>query len=457
MSVTPSSPLAFPPGFVWGAATAAYQVEGAWDTDGRGPSIWDTFSHQAGNILGDDTGDEACQQYTRYPQDVALMAGLGLHAYRFSVSWSRVLPEGRGPVNTAGLDYYDRLVDSLLEGGIAPITTLFHWDLPQALQDDGGWANRDCASAFGEYAAVVGDRLGDRVDRWITLNEPWVHMMYGHVTGEHAPGIRDWGIALQSAHHLMLGHGKAVAALRALSSSPVGTTNLLGPYEPASPAPQDIQAAQRGHQMQNEWFLQPVVEGTYPQELWTHFEQQGLAPKVLGGDAEEMSPQLDFLGVNYYFRHITRHDEHGLGALQFSTSMGPGPRTAMGWEARAAGLTTVLEWLHERFAPTSVLITESGAAYEDPIPAAVSTVVEDTERANYLVDHVTAVHRAIQSGVPVDGYLAWSLLDNFEWAYGYSARFGVVHVDFTTQARTVKRSGLVLGELARTNVLPEKA
>ncbi len=420
--------LRFPPGFVFGTATAAYQIEGAVAEDGRGPSIWDTFSHTPGTIRDGDTGDVACDSYHRYGEDVALTAGLGTQAYRFSISWSRVQPAGSGPVNPAGLDYYSRLVDALLAAGVAPAATLFHWDLPQPLQDAGGWLARDTAERFGEYAAVVADALGDRMRMWITLNEPVVHAFNGHVEGSHAPGLKVGFDALTVAHHQLLAHGRAVPVLRAANPDvPVGITNNYSPTDPATP--DDADAAAGVDVLYNRLFTDPVLLGRHPVEV----------PAAADGDLEAIAAPLDFLGVNYYFPQQVRADP--TAALGFDSVPAPGePRTAFDWPVDPDGLRRTLTDLKDRYGDglPPVYVTENGAAYDDAVGP--DGTVDDPARVSYLDGHLRAVRQAIDAGVPVRGYFCWSLLDNFEWAEGFSKRFGLVHVDFGTLRRTPKTS-----------------
>jgi beta-glucosidase len=426
--------LRFPPGFVFGTATASYQIEGAVTEDGRGPSVWDTFSHTPGTISGGDTGDVACDSYHRYGEDVALMSGLGIGAYRFSVSWSRILPTGAGAVNQAGLDYYKRLADALLEAGIEPAATLFHWDLPQALQDAGGWLSRDTAARFADYATVLAEGLGDRVGRWITLNEPVVVTMNGHVEGTHAPGLKLGAGAFPVAHHQLLGHGLAVAALRAATPSvPVGITNNYGPCHPATEAYGDVTAAAFRDALHNRLFTDPVLLGRYPDLL-----QELLGDTVHDGDLATTSAPIDFLGVNYYFPELVRADASAVfGSAEVEWP--DAPRTAFNWPVVPAGLTETLTTLRERYPSLPpVYITENGAAYEDVVSS--GGTVPDPDRVSYLDSHLRAVRAAIDAGVDVRGYYCWSLLDNFEWAEGFSKRFGLVHIDFDTLTRTPKDS-----------------
>jgi beta-glucosidase len=427
----------FPPDFAWGAATAAYQIEGAVDAEGRGPSIWDTFSHTPGRVRNGETGDVACDHYRRWRDDVDLMAALGLRAYRFSVAWPRVQPAGDGAVNEAGLDFYDRLVDGLLERGIEPWLTLYHWDLPDALEQRGGWRNPEIVDRFASYAAVVGRRLGDRVRHWLTLNEPQVFAVVGHAEGRHAPGLRDWAAALRVAHHANLAHAAATEALRREArGARIGLAlNLVG-YEPASPRPEDVEAADRVDGAANRWFLDPIFGRGYPRDVAALHGAllDGIDPDAVNG----LRPP-DLLGINYYTRERVAAAGNGVDHLRARIVRPRMRRTTMGWEVYPDGLRLVLERVHREYRPASMAVTENGAAYADR-PARDGSVL-DAERVAYLAAHIGAVADAREAGVPVDGYFVWSLLDNFEWAEGYSQRFGVVRVDFETQRRTIKASG----------------
>ncbi len=440
----------FPNGFVWGAATASYQIEGAANEDGRGESIWDRFSHTPGNVLNGDTGDVADDHYHRWPQDVALMQSLGLKAYRFSIAWPRVIPDGIGAVNAAGLDFYDRLVDGLLAAGIEPFVTLYHWDLPQALQDRGGWPNRDSVAWFADYVAVVSRRLSDRVRYWITHNEPWVVAFVGHLMGVHAPGMRDPKAALQAAHHLLLSHGQAVSILRRNGNgAQVGITLNLSWVDPASDRPADIEAARRQDGYVNRMFLDPVFKGSYPSDF---MELCGdLAPRIEEGDLQQISAPIDFLGVNYYSRSVVA-DDPNIPILRARAVLPPEAEyTEMGWEVYPEGLYRLLRRLQEDYAPGALYITENGAAFADRVE---DGRVHDERRVAYLREHFAAAWRAIQEGVPLRGYFVWSLLDNFEWAYGYSKRFGIVYVDYATQERILKDSALFYRDVIAANGLP---
>ena len=442
--------IIFPKGFVWGAATAAYQIEGAANEDGRGESIWDRFSHTPGNVLNGDTGDVADDHYHRWPQDVALMQSLGLKAYRFSIAWPRIIPDGIGAVNDAGLDFYDRLVDGLLAAGIEPFVTLYHWDLPQALQDRGGWPNRDSAAWFADYTAVVSRRLGDRVHNWITLNEPWVSAFVGYMMGMHAPGIRDPKAAMQAAHHLLLAHGQAVSILRrnGNGATRVGITLNLTWVDSASDRPEDVEAARRQDGFADRLFLDPVFKGCYPGDF---MELCGnLAPQVEEGDLQQIAAPLDFLGVNYYTRSVVADDPNMPMLRTRSIQPAAAEYTEMGWEVYPEGLYRLLRRLHEDYAPEAIYITENGAAFPDTVE---SGRVHDERRIAYLREHLTSCWRAIQEGVPLRGYFVWSLLDNFEWGFGYSKRFGIVYVDYATQERIPKDSAFFYRDVIAANGL----
>ena len=433
------------PDFVWGAATAAYQIEGAVAEDGRTPSIWDTFSRVPGAVDNGDTGDVACDHYHRWQEDVALARELGVGAYRFSVSWPRVLPGGTGRVNAAGLAFYDRLVDGLLAAGIRPFVTVYHWDLPQVLQDRGGWPARDTAYALAEFAGVLGAALGDRVTDWFTVNEPLCSAWIGHLEGRMAPGERDIARAVPAAHHLLLGHGLATEALRAAAPRPirVGAVVNLSPCEPASDDPADVAAARRADGHTNRWWLDPLHGRGYPADM---VEVYGVEPPVRDGDLATIATPTDHLGLNYYFREVVTADPDGPPPHARMVALPDAVRTDMDWEVHPDGLEQLLTRLAEDYAVPRVLVTESGSAWRDEV---VDGTVADLERADYLEQHVAAAVRAAGRGVPLAGYFVWSLLDNFEWSYGYAKRFGLVHVDYATQVRTVKDSGRRYAKLIR--------
>jgi beta-glucosidase len=439
----------FPPKFLWGSATSAYQIEGAVSEDGRGPSIWDTFSHTPGRVHNRDNGDRAADHYHRFGEDVQLMAELGLRAYRFSVAWPRVQPRGRGPANQRGLDFYRRLVDRLLAAGIEPWLTLYHWDLPQALEDAGGWPARATAERFADYAQLVYGALHDRVRYWTTHNEPFCAAFVGYGSGRHAPGRRDGAAAVRAAHHLLLGHGLAMAAMRATNpGNQLGITLNLYPVRPASESAEDAEAARRVDGIQNRLFLDPVLRGAYPGDVLADVERiSGLAHLEPGDEAVIAAP-IDVLGVNYYQPHVVAAVPGVDGDPEFGaqfpgvTGVRPvqqdGPRTANGWSVDASGLLDLLTRLHRSYRPVPLVVTENGAAFDDY--ADPEGDVHDPDRIHFLEGHFRAAHQALEQGVDLRGYFVWSLLDNFEWHEGYSRRFGLVYVDFPTQRRVFKDS-----------------
>ncbi|NNJ48480.1 MAG: beta-glucosidase [Acidimicrobiia bacterium] len=448
-----AAPL-FPPNFAWGVATSAFQIEGASTADGKGESIWDRFAQQPGRILDGSTGDIACDHYHRWEEDVALMADLGVTAYRFSIAWTRVFPDGTGEVNEAGLGFYERLIDELLAAGIEPFVTLYHWDLPQALEARGGWRNRETVDAFVAYAGVVSDRLGDRVGNWITHNEPWVAAFLGHSEGEHAPGRTSFAEALTVAHHLLLSHGRAVPVLRA--NSPASSVGIALDCRPAMPATdKDAAAYKHFDGFRNRWFFDPVFGKGYPADMVAAYDTAGhfgpsRLPYVAAGDMAEIAAPIDFLGVNYYTSLAIRSgreqsEESGVppGA--------PAPEgyTEMGWPITPGALTSYLTHLVEEYEPAAIVISENGASYSAG-PDAAGTIA-DERRIRYLRRHIEAVAAAIEAGVPVTGYFAWSLLDNLEWSHGFTQRFGLVWVDHKTQQRIPKKSYYWYRELIASN------
>jgi len=457
--------LRFPDGFLWGAATAAYQIEGAADADGKGPSIWDTFSHAPGKVFHGDNGDVACDSYHRYPEDIELLKRLGVGAYRFSLSWPRIQADGRGTANSKGLDYYNRVIDGLLEAGIEPVVTLYHWDLPQALQDVGGWANRDMAPVFAEYAAIAGEAFGDRVHKWITLNEPWVVAHVGYRDGRHAPGIRDAAQAVAANHHLLLAHGRAVEALRSTAVSSqsgaadVGITLNLAVVRPVAAEAADFAAELEARQ--NGVYLGPLLGGGYPERLTADYSPARVDGLVQDGDLGVIAAPLDFLGVNFYAPMYVgmrpdgepRRGESWIGPGAVRVHPEEMPVTAMDW---LVAPDSIRELMTRVVAPVTnglpVYITENGSAWQDYVTQAGR--VEDYERMSYLREHLAALHEAIADGVNLRGYFAWSLLDNFEWAEGYAKRFGLVYVDFGTQRRILKRSGEFYVSVVAANALP---
>jgi beta-glucosidase len=451
--------VTFPAGFSWGAATAAFQIEGATHEDGRTDSVWDTFARTPGKVLGGDTGDPACDHYHRMPQDVALLAELGLDTYRFSTSWARVRPDG-GPPNRKGLDFYSRLVDELLAKGIKPWLTLYHWDLPQALEDQGGWTSRDTAYRFADYAQTVHDALGDRVPTWTTLNEPYCAALLGYAGGQHAPGRTEPRAAVAAVHHLLLAHGLGVQVLRDAGvggdTGSVGITLNLLPVSPADHASAaDVDVARRVDGLQNRIWLDPVLRGRYPDDVLEDLAPYGLSELVQDGDLDTIGAPIDVLGVNYYFTWTMRAAEQPrlpsewVGAETATDTPEGLPVTAMGWEVEPSGLRDMLLRLHDEYPGTPLVVTENGAAFDDEV--APDGAVHDDDRRSYLEGHLRAAHEAIEAGVDLRGYLAWSLLDNFEWAFGYSKRFGIVRVDYETQQRTVKDSARWYAEVARRN------
>ncbi|GAA3094345.1 MULTISPECIES: GH1 family beta-glucosidase [Nonomuraea] len=459
----------FPDNFVWGTATAAYQVEGAWNEDGRGPSIWDTFSHTPGLVAGGDTGDVACDHYHRLEEDLDLLAALRVGAYRFSISWPRVQPGGTGPVNAAGLDFYQRLVDGLLSRGIAPVATLYHWDLPQELEDAGGWPHRDTAERFGEYARLMGEALGDRVHTWITLNEPWCSAYLGYASGVHAPARTEPAAALAAVHHLNLGHGLAVQALRSTAAKDAQMSVTLNLHHVRGVSEADADAVRRADALANRAFLGPMLEGAYPADLLADTAGVTDWSFVRDGDEATACQPLDVLGVNYYNPTLVRHwdgsgpketaDGHQDGAaspwiacesVEFVRQ--PGPYTEMGWNIDETGLTDLLLRLHRDYPDLPTMITENGAAFPDPVSP--DGRVRDQDRVDYLHRHLTAVSEAIAQGADVRGYFVWSLMDNFEWAHGYAKRFGIVRVDRETMERTWKDSAHWYRDVVTSGKLP---
>ncbi|MET9881955.1 GH1 family beta-glucosidase [Streptomyces sp. NPDC006430] len=428
---------ALPRDFAWGTATSAYQIEGAVDEDGRAPSIWDTFSHTPGAVAGGHHGDTACDHYHRWREDIALMRQLGTNAYRMSVAWPRVVPGGDGPANPKGLAFYDRLVDGLLEAGITPSVTLYHWDLPQALQDRGGWPERATAEHFAAYAGLVAGRLGDRVTQWATLNEPLCSAWIGHLEGRMAPGWTDLPAAVRASYHLLLGHGLAARAVRtAAPGAQIGVVNNLSTVEPATDGAADRAAALRMDGHVNRWWLDPVHGRGFPADMR---EVYAVDLPERPGDLDTIAAPLDWIGLNYYFPQIVRADPAGPAPYACQVERPGVPRTGMDWEVDANGLETLLMRLTEEYGARRIHVTENGSSYEDRV--APDGSVHDPERSAYLTGHLAACARAARRGAPLAGYYAWSLLDNFEWAYGYDKRFGLVHVDYATQRRTIKSSG----------------
>ncbi len=450
-----------PPSFLWGAATSSFQIEGASTEGGRGESIWDRFARQPGAIADGTDGATACDHFHRWQEDVGLLRELGLNAYRFSVAWPRVFPDGVGATNAAGLDFYDRLVDGLLAHGIRPMLTLYHWDLPQPLQDRGGWTTRDVVGAFEHYTDVVTRRLGDRVKDWVTINEPWCVAVLGHVHGVQAPGLKDWTLGLRAAHHVLLAHGRAVPIIHAnVPASRAGIVVILSPAMPASDSEADVTAARAFDGEFNRWYLDPLFGRGYPADKKAEYLAAGHASNfdfVQPGDLKTIATPTDFLGVNYYSRAIVRssaipeHENRPRLIAEPQTEN----RTDMGWEVYPQGLTASLQRVHREYGAQRLFVTENGAAYGmQPGP---DGQVHDEPRRAYLEAHLAACCDAVDAGVPLEGYFAWSLLDNFEWAFGFKMRFGLVHVDFATQKRTVKDSGWWLRQVLTDNRLPGSA
>ena len=451
-----SDKIEFPSDFLWGSATSAYQVEGSPLAHGAGPSIWHRFSHTPGLVRGGDTGDVACDHYRRYADDVALMHRLGMNAYRFSISWSRILPNGRGSVNGAGLDFYERLVDALLKNGIEPMATLYHWDLPAALDDRGGWLNPDIVKWFADYAAILFRKLDDRVKLWATLNEPWVVTDGGYLHGMLAPGHRNRFEAPIATHQLLRAHGAAVSAYRAIGKHRIGIVVNLEPKYRASDNTADRAATTRADAYMNRQYLDPVMLGRYPDELKEIFGDAW--PAWPAEDLDSIRQPIDFLGINYYTRSVTRFDPDAWPLRAVAVRQKQATYTETGWEVFAQGLTDVLVWVKQRYGNPRIYVTENGAAFYDP-PSAFDGRVNDPLRVAYMREHVRAIHNARNAGVDLHGYFAWSLLDNFEWAHGYSKRFGLVHVDFQTQKRTPKDSAHLYARIieSRGRILNEPA
>ncbi|MGC5033016.1 GH1 family beta-glucosidase [Micromonospora sp. DT229] len=464
------SDVRFPPGFIWGTATAAYQIEGAAKEGGRGPSIWDTYSHTPGRTLNGDTGDVAADHYHRWADDLDQLAALGVGAYRFSIAWPRVQPGGSGPINQAGVDFYSRLVDRLLELGIQPVATLYHWDLPQELEDAGGWPARDTAARFADYATAIVGALGDRVHTWTTFNEPWCSAYLGYASGVHAPGRTEPAAALAAVHHLNLAHGLAGRVIRELApAAQLSVTLNLHVIRPASDSAADADAVRRIDALANRAFLGPMLDGAYPADLLADTAGVTDWSFVRDGDERTSAVPLDVLGVNYYSTTLVRawdgaspksdSDGHGrsahsawVGSEQVEFLPQPGPYTAMGWNIEPAGLTELLLRLHREYPDLPLMITENGAAFDDEVSP--DGAVHDDRRVDYLRRHIAATHVAMAAGADVRGYFVWSLLDNFEWAYGYDRRFGIIHVDYDTQQRTWKDSAHWYRTLTTTNTLP---
>lgn len=421
--------------FIWGVATSSFQIEGATHEGGRGPSIWDTFCKVPGKVANGDTGDVACDHYHRYNEDLDLMKWMGVDAYRFSVAWSRVLPNGVGAINNAGLDFYDRIVDGALERGIQPWLTMYHWDLPQALQDRGGWNNREIVGWFEKYADVLTSRLGDRVKDWMTLNEPLCSAWIGHLYGDMAPGIKDLQTALNASHHLLMSHGIASQITRSnVKDAKVGIVINVTPAVPATDSEDDHRAATLADGFDNRWFLNPVFGQPYPADV---IEALGKSPQIAAGDMALINQPMDFLGVNFYFRQTISSNPQGSSLPIKNIRRDNVKRTAMDWEVHAPAFEEILTRIHRDYRPREIYITENGSAWNDVM---VAGEIDDQERISYLQSHLEAMFAAEKLGAPICGYFAWSFMDNFEWAYGYDKRFGLVYVDYNSQKRTPKKS-----------------
>lgn len=445
--------MKFPDGFLWGAATAAYQIEGAWKEDGKGESIWDRFSHTPGKVDNGETGDVACGHYHLMQEDLNLIQSLNLNAYRFSISWPRIFPQGKGAINQKGLDYYSRLVDGLLERNVTPFVTLYHWDLPQSLQDAGGWLNRRICDWFTDYSLAVVKALGDRVKYFATINEPNVVSYCGYQMGWHAPGVQDVATAIQVLHHLLLAHGRAVQACRAaVPKANYGIAPNVAMEYPATTDPRDVALAARCTEEDRDWMLAPLFEGKYPSNPWKKNEAKGQAPMVLKGDMETIRTPLDFLAINHYFSRFHGHDAEGNETLD-NVSM---EKTEYGWIINPNGIRDMLLETTQRYGKIPMFISENGASYFHEKPGNDGKV-HDEARLQYLKGYISACHEAIRQGVDLKGYFVWSLMDNFEWSAGYRPRFGIVHIDFKTLKRTIKDSGYFYSQLASKNAIPATA
>jgi beta-glucosidase len=451
-----SGQIAFPKGFLWGSATASYQVEGAWNIDGRGESIWDRYSHTPGNVKGGWTGDVACDNYHRYPEDIALMKQMNLRSYRYSIAWPRIQPSGSGAANQKGVDFYKRLTDAVLGAGMRPLVTLFHWDLPQTLEEQGGWPRRDTAARFADYVEIVIKALGDRINTWAIFNEPWVFTYVGYAEGRHAPGKTEFDLFLKSAHTVNLAQGDAFRAIKAIApKSKVGSAFSMSPAAPLTSSAEDAAAAKRFDAFNNVWFLETALRGRYP-EAFVH----GTPLEIMGfqsGDEKRMIAPLDYVGVNYYFRRLVSASttaapsKVSYDAMGFAIAMGKdGPLTEIGWEVYPRGLYDIVQRVSKDY-KLPIEITENGCSYGD-YPDANGRVT-DTRRIDYYREHLRELAHAIRDGADVRGYHAWSILDNFEWAEGYTQRFGLVYIDFPTQRRYMKDSAKWFSKIASTNTV----
>ncbi len=444
--------MQFPGDFLWGVATSAYQIEGGAKADDRGESVWDRFSHTPGKVVHGENGDTACDHYHRYAEDIRLMASLGIKSYRFSFAWPRIFPDGTGPVNSKGMDFYRRLIEQLSLYGIKPAATLYHWDLPQALQDKGGWLNRDTAYRFADYAEALYREFGSKIPLWITHNEPWCAAFLGYATGDHAPGLRDKPASVKASHHLLLSHGLAVQAFRAAApvSARVGITLNLTPVYAASESEADQAAARRQDGFQNRWFLDPLYKGAYPADMVAYYSQWVPLDYIQPGDLEMIAAPTDFLGVNYYSRSVVK-DNPASEYLQLDGVPPTAPLTDMGWEITPECLTDLLVRVKKDYGDFPIYITENGAAFPDKVNE--SGEVDDSPRVAFLQGHFKSALKAMEQGVRLKGYYVWSFMDNFEWAHGYSKRFGLVYVDYATQRRIPKKSALWYREVIAQNGL----
>lgn len=427
----------FPKEFLWGAATASYQVEGAFNRDGKGLSIWDTFSHEAGNIINNDTGDDACNHYDMFKNDVKLLSDFGVKAYRFSISWPRIFPMGNGKPNIAGMNFYIKLVDELLKYNIKPVVTLYHWDLPQSLQDKGGWANRNIVEDYKSYCNYVFETLGNKVHQWITFNEPFIFTFLGNYFGEHAPGIKDLETSLRIGHNVLLAHGEVVRLYRSKNlKGEIGIAYNVSTKYSATENHQDLEACQRAHDFDNGWFMDPIFKGKYPKELSVWLKNMKMdMPWVRDNDMESICEPIDFVGINYYTRQVVAYEEDGFG---YKNIRQEGKYTDMDWEIYPRGLYDILARIKKDYGDIEIYITENGAAFEDIVD---NGEIHDNDRLDYLKGHFKEACNAINDGINLKGYFVWSFMDNFEWAFGYSKRFGLVHVNYETFERTVKDSG----------------